>query len=61
MTENTDAIVIGGGHASVMAANRPTQRGDVTVTLINPRLDFVHRVRTHKLVGGTGAALEQAA
>jgi NADH dehydrogenase FAD-containing subunit len=57
MTENTDVVVIGGGYAGVMAANRLTQRDDVTVTLINPRPDFVHRVRLHQLVGGTGSAV----
>jgi NADH dehydrogenase FAD-containing subunit len=57
MAENTDVVVIGGGYAGVMAANRLTQRGDVTVTLINPRPDFVHRVRLHQLVGGTGSAV----
>ncbi|MET9670991.1 FAD-dependent oxidoreductase [Streptomyces sp. NPDC006475] len=57
MTENTDVVVIGGGYAGVMAANRLTQRGDVTVTLINPRPTFVHRVRLHQLVGGTDSAV----
>jgi choline dehydrogenase-like flavoprotein len=37
MTENTDVVVIGGGYAGVMAANRLTQRDDLTVILINPR------------------------
>ena len=53
MTENTDVVVIGGGYAGVMAANRLTQRHDVTVTLINPRPAFVERIRLHQLVGGS--------
>ncbi|WP_327664907.1 MULTISPECIES: NAD(P)/FAD-dependent oxidoreductase [unclassified Streptomyces] len=57
MVENTDVVVLGGGYAGVMAANRLTQRDDVTVTLINPRPTFVHRVRLHQLVGGTDAAV----
>lgn len=54
---NTEVVVIGGGYAGVMAANRLTQRSDVTVTLVNPRPDFVHRVRLHQLVGGSDAAV----
>ncbi|MEV4681550.1 NAD(P)/FAD-dependent oxidoreductase [Streptomyces kurssanovii] len=57
MTGNTQVAVIGGGYAGVMAANRLTQRDDVTVTLINPRPDFVHRVRLHQLVGGSDDAI----
>ncbi|WP_030793883.1 NAD(P)/FAD-dependent oxidoreductase [Streptomyces sp. NRRL S-920] len=57
MAENTDVVVIGGGYAGVMAANRLTLRDDVTVTLINARPDFVHRIRLHQLVGGTGDAV----
>ncbi|TXS04798.1 FAD-dependent oxidoreductase [Streptomyces sp. col6] len=57
MAENTDVVVIGGGYAGVMAANRLTLRGDVTVTLVNPRPAFVHRVRLHQLAGGTDAAV----
>ncbi|MFJ4683712.1 NAD(P)/FAD-dependent oxidoreductase [Streptomyces sp. NPDC088789] len=52
MTEHTEVVVIGGGYAGVMAANRLTQRDDVTVTLINPRPVFVERIRLHQLVGG---------
>ncbi|MFD3504130.1 NAD(P)/FAD-dependent oxidoreductase [Streptomyces sp. NPDC058676] len=57
MAENTDVVVIGGGYAGVMAANRLTKREDVTVTLINPRPTFVHRVRLHQLVGGSHGAV----
>jgi NADH:ubiquinone reductase (H+-translocating) len=57
MAENTRVVVIGGGYAGVMAANRLTQRDDVAVTLINPRPDFVHRVRLHQVVGGSGDAV----
>ncbi|MGW3949700.1 NAD(P)/FAD-dependent oxidoreductase [Streptomyces sp. NPDC004752] len=57
MVGNTEVIVIGGGYAGVMAANRLTQRDDVTVTLINPRPAFVERVRLHQLVGGSDDAV----
>ncbi|MGS2617116.1 NAD(P)/FAD-dependent oxidoreductase [Micromonospora sp. LZ34] len=50
-------VVIGGGYAGVMAANRLMQRDDVTVTLINPRPTFVARLRLHQLVGGSHAAV----
>ncbi|MFC5754294.1 NAD(P)/FAD-dependent oxidoreductase [Actinomadura rugatobispora] len=53
----TDVLVIGGGYAGVLAANRLTQRDDVTVTLINPRPDFVQRLRLHQLVAGTHDAV----
>ncbi|MFD8631427.1 NAD(P)/FAD-dependent oxidoreductase [Streptomyces sp. NPDC059533] len=57
MSGNTNVVVIGGGYAGVMAANRLTQRGDVSVTLVNPRPDFVHRIRLHQLAAGTGDAV----
>ncbi|GGT94218.1 MULTISPECIES: NAD(P)/FAD-dependent oxidoreductase [Streptomyces] len=57
MTENTEVIVIGGGYAGVMAANRLTQRDDVAVTLINPRPTFVERIRLHQLVAGSHEAV----
>ncbi|MQS14759.1 FAD-dependent oxidoreductase [Streptomyces kaniharaensis] len=57
MGENTDVVVIGGGYAGVMAANRLTQRDDVTVTVVNPRPVFVPRLRLHQLVGGTHDAV----
>ncbi|MFF0116391.1 NAD(P)/FAD-dependent oxidoreductase [Streptomyces prasinus] len=57
MAGNTHVVVIGGGYAGVMAANRLTLRDDVTVTLVNPRPDLVHRVRLHQLVGGSDGAV----
>lgn len=57
MAENTEVVVIGGGYAGVMAANRLMQRDDVTVTLINCRPGFVERIRLHQLAGGTHEAV----
>src|SRR4051812_36659858 len=57
MTENTEVVVVGGGYAGVMAANRPTRRDDVTVTLINPRPTFVERIPLHQLLGGADDAV----
>ncbi|MEO3889452.1 FAD-dependent oxidoreductase [Nonomuraea sp. B5E05] len=57
MTENARVVVIGGGYAGVLAANRLTQRDDVTVNLINPRPSFVERIRLHQLVGGSHSAV----
>jgi hypothetical protein len=48
--QNTNVVVIGGGYAGVMAANRLTQRA--SVTLVNPRAAFVERIRLHQLVAG---------
>src|SRR4029450_11848981 len=53
MAGNTDVVVIGGGYAGVLAANRLTQRDEVTVTLINARSTFVERIRLHQLVAGS--------
>ncbi|SHN75595.1 NAD(P)/FAD-dependent oxidoreductase [Cryptosporangium aurantiacum] len=57
MTAHTEVLVVGGGYAGVMAANRLTQRDDVSVTLINPRPTFVPRLRLHQLVAGTHDAV----
>src|SRR5690606_15203876 len=57
MTEHTRVVVIGGGYAGVMAANRLTRRDDVTVTLVNPRPTFVERIRLHQLVTGSHPAV----
>jgi NADH dehydrogenase len=57
MSEQTEVVVVGGGYAGVMAANRLTQRRDVGVTLVNPRPRFVERIRLHQLVGGSHPAV----
>ncbi|MFE9207414.1 NAD(P)/FAD-dependent oxidoreductase [Micromonospora sp. NPDC007230] len=57
MGKSTEVVVVGGGYAGVMAANRLRQRDDVTVTVINPRPVFVPRLRLHQLVGGTHDAV----
>ncbi|WP_282701641.1 FAD-dependent oxidoreductase [Streptomyces sp. CC219B] len=57
MAGTTEVVVIGGGYAGVMAANRLTQRDDVTVTLVNSRPEFVERIRLHQLAGGTHGAV----
>lgn len=50
-------MVIGGGYAGVMAANRLTKRDDIAITLVNSRDHFVERIRLHQLVGGTSEAV----
>ncbi|CAN5617534.1 FAD-dependent oxidoreductase [soil metagenome] len=53
--QRTRVIVIGGGYAGVLAANRLTQQA--TVTLVNPRPEFVERIRLHQLVAGSDDAV----
>ncbi|GAA4054409.1 NAD(P)/FAD-dependent oxidoreductase [Actinomadura miaoliensis] len=49
-------VVIGGGYAGTLAANRLRTRPDVEVTLVNPRPEFVERIRLHQFVARTGDA-----
>ncbi|MDV3125035.1 FAD-dependent oxidoreductase [Mycobacterium sp. 21AC1] len=49
-------VVIGGGYAGTLAANRLRQRAGVEVTLVNPRPTFVQRIRLHQFAAGTGDA-----
>lgn len=52
----THVVVIGGGYAGVLAANRLQDGRDVAITLVNPRPKFVERIRLHQLaVGGDDA------
>jgi NADH dehydrogenase len=51
-------VVIGGGYAGVMAANRlagKTRRQGYRVSLINERGTFIERIRLHEYVAGTRA------
>lgn len=45
-------VVVGGGYAGVMAANRLAGRGDATVVLVNERDYFVERIRLHEVASG---------
>lgn len=55
-TPRTHVVVVGGGYAGTLAANRLRQRTDIDITLVNPRPVFVERIRLHQLVADTGAA-----
>lgn len=59
--QRTNVVVIGGGYAGVIAANHLRQNPDVAVTLINPRAEFVERIRLHQLVTGSDDAVVQYA
>jgi NADH:ubiquinone reductase (H+-translocating) len=59
MTEYTapnKVVVIGGGYSGTLAANHLRMRGDIDITLVNPRPKFVERIRLHQLVAGTHQA-----
>jgi NADH dehydrogenase len=51
-SEPTKVVVIGGGYAGTMAANRLRMRSDIDIILVNPRPTFVERIRLHQLVAG---------
>jgi len=56
MTQHTKVVVIGGGYSGTLAANHLRMRGDVAITIVNPRPKFVERIRLHQLVAGTADA-----
>ena len=62
MTKNQQTqhvVVIGGGYAGALAANHVRMRDDVAVTLVNPRPQFVERIRLHQhAVGNYDAAID---
>ncbi|GFG55616.1 FAD-dependent oxidoreductase [Mycolicibacterium agri] len=56
MTEQKKRVVVlGGGYAGVMSANRLNPHADVT--LVNSRPQFVERIRLHQLVAGNDDAI----
>ncbi|MFG3660980.1 NAD(P)/FAD-dependent oxidoreductase [Streptomyces sp. NPDC047706] len=58
MNGNVEVVVIGGGYGGVTAANRLARRDGLSVTVINPRPEFVSRIRLHQLVTGSDDAVE---
>ncbi|MDF0532127.1 FAD-dependent oxidoreductase [Tsukamurella sp. 8F] len=49
--------VVGAGYAGTIAANRlARQAPSAQVTVVNPRADFVHRVRLHQRIAGNDDA-----
>ena len=48
-------VVIGAGYAGVSAAKQ-LRRGGAEVTVVNPRADFVERIRLHQLMVGNHTA-----
>lgn len=47
-------VVLGGGYAGILAANRLGKNPGLSVTLVNPSPDFVERIRLHQWVADTG-------
>jgi len=54
-------VVVGGGYAGVLAANRLSQRSDTDIIVVNPRPHFVERIRLHQLVAGNDDAVQDYA
>lgn len=55
--DTTKVVVLGGGYAGALAANHLYVHPGIEVTLVNPRPQFVERIRLHQLVAGTGSAM----
>ncbi|MFE3543691.1 NAD(P)/FAD-dependent oxidoreductase [Nocardia sp. NPDC059177] len=50
-------VVIGAGYAGAVAANRLAKKAPgVALTVVNPRPDFIERVRLHEQLAGSGSA-----
>lgn len=56
-------VVVGAGYAGLIATNRflgsllSEEREDVHVTVVNPRQDFVERIRLHQLAAGSATTV----
>ncbi|MFG2442110.1 NAD(P)/FAD-dependent oxidoreductase [Nocardia fluminea] len=52
-----DIVVIGAGYAGTVAANRLNKKvPGARITVVNPRGDFIERVRLHEQIAGSGTA-----
>ncbi|BCJ61946.1 NAD(P)/FAD-dependent oxidoreductase [Micromonospora endophytica] len=50
-------VVVGAGYSGTLAANRLAKKlPEAQITVVNPRSDFVERVRLHQQLAGTGRA-----
>ncbi|MFD9902725.1 NAD(P)/FAD-dependent oxidoreductase [Streptomyces sp. NPDC059063] len=50
-------VVAGAGYAGTLAANRLAKKvPEAEITVVNPRPDFVERVRLHQRIAGSGGA-----
>lgn len=50
-------VVVGAGYAGTIAANRLAKKvKQAEITMVNPRLEFVERVRLHEQIAGSGQA-----
>lgn len=50
-------VIVGAGYAGAIAANRLARRvPKADIVMVNPRPDFVERIRLHQLIAGTGPA-----
>ncbi|MBD8506576.1 FAD-dependent oxidoreductase [Hoyosella sp. G463] len=52
----TRILIIGAGYAGVMAAARLAAHPRADVTVVNPRAEFVERIRLHQLAAGNHSA-----
>lgn len=52
---SAQVVVVGAGYAGLSAARR-LRRGGADVTVVNPRAEFVERIRLHQLVAGNHTA-----
>lgn len=52
---DTQVVIIGAGYAGMSAAKR-LARSAARVTVVNPRADFVERIRLHQMVAGNRTA-----
>ena len=56
---STEVVVLGAGYAGLIATNRflgsltDEERATVHLTVVNPRDDFVERIRLHQLAAGS--------